>query len=202
MVRAVGRVRRSPPPDKKTAPRARVRCQRCHPGHIPARATLSRVAPVSVALPGTPAILRRYSVFSIRTSQSTWPVQPSGPSMCSKPRCSYKPIASVRKGGGFQIAALKPLFAGVVQRQQRQLLRQPLPRALVIKIHFLQLADIRLAAGERRDAAAANHFPLLLHHPVGGARLAVQLIQLIEISGRRPYSLYRRSGHIQPRPGG
>ncbi len=30
-----------------------------------------------------------------------------------------------QEGGGFQIAALKPLFAGVVQRQQRQLLRQP-----------------------------------------------------------------------------
>ena len=73
------------------------------------------------------------------------------------------------------------MFAGVVQRQQRQLLRQPLAAGAGHKIHFLQLADIRLAAGERRDAAAANYFPLFLHHPVGGARLAVQLIQLIEI---------------------
>src|SRR5690606_22956489 len=85
------------------------------------------------------------------------------------------------EGGCFEVTACKSLIAGIVECDQRQSLRQALSANRWQEIHFLQLADIRLAAAERSNAAAAHHLAILLNNPVGVARLAVKLEQLVQI---------------------
>jgi hypothetical protein len=48
----------------------------------------------------------------------------------------------------------------------------------------LQFADIRLATFQRGDTAAAHHSAILFHHPIGVPRLAVELVQLVQIGVR------------------
>jgi hypothetical protein len=45
----------------------------------------------------------------------------------------------------------------------------------------LQLANIRLAARQWRNTAAAHHLAIIFNHPVGMAWLAVKLKQLVQI---------------------
>jgi len=69
----------------------------------------------------------------------------------------------------------------VIQRGERQLFRHPFAAYGGQEVHLLQFTDIRFAALERGDAAAAHHLAILLNHPVGVTRLAVEGIQLIKI---------------------
>ena len=98
------------------------------------------------------------------------------------------------EGGRFKVAAGKTLLARVVQRHQRQLFCQSLSACRWQEIHFLQFADIRLAAAEGRHAAAAHDLTVLLDDPVGMTRLAVELEKRVQIRvGNRVALVSRQS---------
>lgn len=64
---------------------------------------------------------------------------------------------------------------------QRQLFRQALSAYRWQEIHFLKFTDIRLAAKQWGNAAAAHDLAVLFNDPVGMARLAVQLKKFVQI---------------------
>ena len=96
-----------------------------------------------------------YSVFSMVTSQSTWPVAPIAWSMCSKP--VFVQRNGLRQaGGGLEVTTAEAVLAGEIQRLQRRAFRQSLAAQHRQEIHLLQFANIVCAALQRRDAAAAG----------------------------------------------
>src|SRR5690606_1180563 len=85
------------------------------------------------------------------------------------------------EGGCFEVTTFKTLSVGMFKGDQRQFLRQPLSTHGGQEIHFLQLADIRLAAAQWRNAASAHDLSVLLDNPVGMAWLAIKLEQFVQV---------------------